>query len=107
MNKVDFNQIKNEIQLVEKNDMALIRSDLARLNSELQKSKIRILEDLRRLQSDVRLDLSLEKGRVRDEQVSQQLKIKEAESLIETEVSHLKTQMETIKWEVILLSCFR
>ncbi len=100
MNKVDFNQIRNEMTLLEQNDLTLLRSDISRLNAELTKTKTRIIEDLRRLQSDVRLELSLEKGRVRDDQANQQLKIKEAESEIDHEVSNLKTQMETIKWEM-------
>ncbi len=108
MNKVDFSQVKNEIQLIEKNDVALLKADTARLGADIGKTKIRIAEELRRLQSDVRLELSLEKGRTRDEQASQQIKIKEAESKIDAEVSNLRTQMETIKWEVryFTLRCF-
>ena len=48
----------------------------------------------------MRLELSLEKGRIRDEQSAQELKIKEADSKIDTEVSTLRTQMETIQWEL-------
>ena len=57
-------------------------------------------EDLNNVQSNVRLELSLEKGRIRDEQSVQEIKIKEAESRIDAEVSNVKTNMEMIKWEM-------
>ncbi|KND02585.1 hypothetical protein, variant [Spizellomyces punctatus DAOM BR117] len=100
INKVDFAHVRNEIQMLEKNDFALLRSDIGRLNAEVEKFRTRMIEDLRRVQSNVRLELSLEKGRIRDEQSAQELKIKEADSRIDTEVSTLRTQMETIQWEL-------
>jgi hypothetical protein len=100
MTKVDSIGLYNEIQMVQKNDFILFKNELHRIQTELDKLKIRIQEDLRSMQSEVRLELSLEKGRLRDEQSSQQLKIKEAESSMDEQVSNLKTQMETIKWEM-------
>ena len=38
-----------------------------------------------------------EKGRIRDQQSQQELKIKEKDSHIDSEVSSIKTQMETIR----------
>lgn len=77
----------NEIKLIEKNDIAILRTDVGRLGLELEKFKTRIAEDLRRIESDVRLELTLEKARIRyeckfidndsEEHTLQQLKIKE------------------------------
>ncbi|KAJ3088595.1 hypothetical protein HK102_008395 [Quaeritorhiza haematococci] len=101
INKVDFAQIRNEILLLGKNEHVLLRADVDRLNAELDKLRSRISEELARgVASNVRLELSLEKGRIRDEQAAQALKIKDAESNIDTEISNLRTQMETIKWEL-------
>ncbi|KAJ3173235.1 hypothetical protein HDU88_004697 [Geranomyces variabilis] len=99
-NKVDFAHVRSEIQMLEKNEFALLRADMGRLNTEVEKFRTRITEDLRRVQSNVRLELSLEKGRIRDEQSAQELKIKEADAQIDTDVSVLRTQMETIQWEL-------
>ncbi|KAI8819568.1 DUF1640-domain-containing protein [Fimicolochytrium jonesii] len=99
-NKVDFAHVRNEIQMLEKNDFGMLRSDIGRLNAEVEKFRTRMVEDLRRVQSNVRLELSLEKGRIRDEQSAQELRIKEADSKIDSEVSALRTQMETIQWDL-------
>ncbi|KAJ3278254.1 hypothetical protein HK104_002517 [Borealophlyctis nickersoniae] len=100
INKVDFAHLRAEIQMLEKNDFVLLRSDIGRLSAEVEKFKVRMAEDLRRVQSNVRLELSLEKGRIRDEQSAQELKIKEADSKIDTEVSTVRTQMETLQWDL-------
>ena len=42
-----------------------LTTDIARIGSELDKLKQRVAEDFRKIESDARLDLSLEKGRFR------------------------------------------
>ncbi|KAI8850794.1 DUF1640-domain-containing protein [Chytridium lagenaria] len=100
MNKVDFNHVRSEIQLLEKNDFANLKSDTARLSGELDRLRLRLAEELRRVQSNVRLELSIEKGRIRDEQSTQELKIKEADAKIDSEIAAIKTQLETVQWDL-------
>lgn len=54
-------------------------------------------------QSGVRLDLNLEKGRMRDELTSRDSKIKEVDTRIEGEISGLRAQMEGVKvrWQIL------
>ena len=60
--KVDFAQLKSELQLMEKNDLAMMKAENDRLAAELEKLKQRLREDITRTQAGVRLDLNLEKG---------------------------------------------
>lgn len=98
--RVDLAHLKSEVSLLEKNEFSLLRADIGRLASEASKIPIKILEESRRVQSNVRLELTLDKGRIREEQNNQEMKIKEANSKIDTEVSNFKTQMESIQWEL-------
>ena len=66
----------------------------------MDKLRVRMTEDLRRVQSNIRLELGLEKGRIRDDQSAQEIRIREVDSRIDSEVSILKTQMETIQWDL-------
>ena len=100
MNRVDFGQVKSEVSLLEKNEFALLKADINRLNNELEKLKQRMVDDLRRVQANVRLELGLEKTLIRDQQASQELRIKETESKIDTEIGNIKTIMETIQWDL-------
>jgi len=49
----------------------------------------------------VRLDLNLEKGRIREEANVQELKIKETETRIEQEVAGLRERVEGVKFSTL------
>ncbi|KAG1140585.1 hypothetical protein G6F37_008954 [Rhizopus arrhizus] len=99
--KVDFAQLKSEIQLIERNDFSMMKTENDRLEGELEKLKQRLRDEIARTQASVRLDLNLEKGRVRDEASAQEIKIKETDTRIESEISGLRTQMEAIKFQIM------
>jgi hypothetical protein len=100
MHKVDFNQVKSEAQFMEKNEFAILKDNLSRLDSEIDKLNQRINEDLSRVQKNVRLDLSLEKSVIREKQSNLELRIIELDSKIDSEISALKTTLETVEWDL-------
>ncbi|KIK93283.1 hypothetical protein PAXRUDRAFT_829120 [Paxillus rubicundulus Ve08.2h10] len=95
--QVDFAQLKSELQLMEKNDLAMIKAENDRLQADMQKLKQRLREEITRTQAGVRLDLNLEKGRMREESSGQELKIKEVDTRIEQEIAHLRTAIQASK----------
>ncbi|KAK7056177.1 Protein fmp32, mitochondrial [Paramarasmius palmivorus] len=95
--QVDFAQIKSELQLMEKNDLAMIKAENDRLVNDIEKLKQRLREEITRTQAGVRLDLNLEKGRLREESSGQELKIKEVEYKIEQEIASLRTNIQASK----------
>lgn len=56
---------------------------------------------MQRAQSSVRLDLNLEKGRIREESSLHELKIKETDSRIEKEVGDLRGLLESVKFSTL------
>ena len=60
--QVDFAQLKSELQLMEKNELAMIKAENDRLVTDVDKLKQRLREEITRTQAGVRLDLNLEKG---------------------------------------------
>ncbi|KAG6854542.1 hypothetical protein C0991_005454 [Blastosporella zonata] len=95
--QVDFAQIKSELQLMEKNDLAMIKAENDRLAADIEKLKQRLREEITRTQAGVRLDLNLEKGRMREESSHQELKIKEVDTRIEQEIAGLRTAIQASK----------
>jgi hypothetical protein len=95
--QVDFAQIKSELQLMEKNDLAMIKAENDRLATDVEKLKQRLREEITRTQAGVRLDLNLEKGRMREESSGQELKIKEVDTRIEQEIAGLRTAIQASK----------
>jgi len=82
---------------MEKNDLAMMKAENDRLAADLEKLKQRLREEVTRTQSGVRLDLNLEKGRMREEASGQELKIKEVETRIEREIAELRTAIQASK----------
>jgi len=95
--KVDFAQLKSELQLMERNDLAMMKAENDRVISDLERLKQRLREEITRTQAGVRLDLNLEKGRMREESSAQELKIKEVDTRIEREIADLRTSIQASK----------
>ena len=64
---------------MEKNDLSMIKAENERLVADIDKLKARLREEVARTQAGVRLDLNLEKGRIREEASRQELKMKEVD----------------------------
>ncbi|CAG8565129.1 14299_t:CDS:2 [Funneliformis mosseae] len=73
--KVDISKLKSEIQIVEKSDF--------------------------NTQGGVRLDLNLERGRIKDESRVLEASLKETHTKIESEIAGLRTNMETVKFQIL------
>ncbi|PVV02596.1 hypothetical protein BB560_002944, partial [Smittium megazygosporum] len=99
--KVDMAQLKSELQMIEKTDFAILKAENERLSGEVQKLKQKLNEEISKTQASVKLDMSLEKGRIRDEQAGQQIRIKKDDAKIEKDILSLKTQIETIKLQIL------
>ncbi|KAJ3306256.1 hypothetical protein HDV03_000176 [Kappamyces sp. JEL0829] len=97
--RVDLAHLRSEVSLLEKNEFTLLKAEVGRLKGESSKIPNRITEECKRVQANVRVELSVDKSRIRDEQAHQELKIKEAISKIDTEVGNFRTAMETIQWQ--------
>jgi hypothetical protein len=101
MYKADFTQLKSEVHMLQKSDFAALKADNERLTQDMDKLKEKMREELNKLQAGVRLDLSLEKGRVRDEAQQHELKIQEVDNRINTEILVMQSNMHSLKWDII------
>lgn len=99
--QVDFARLKSEIQLLERNDFAMMKSENERLMADVEKLKQRLREEVTRTVSGVRLSLNLEKGRIRDESSVHALKIKEVDTRIESEIAGVRTSIQSAKFNVL------
>ena len=82
---------------MERNDLAMIKAENDRLVNDIEKLKQRLREEISRTQAGVRLDLNLEKGRLREESSGQELKIKEVDTRIEQEIAGLRINIQASK----------
>ncbi|KAF9030111.1 mitochondrial protein [Hymenopellis radicata] len=95
--QVDFAQLKSELLLVSKNDLASLKGAHDALQTEVERLKARLREEVTRTQAGVRLDLNLERGRMREEGKKQELKVREVDTRIEQEIAALRTGIQMSK----------
>lgn len=98
--KEEFSQLRSELQALGKNDLASTRQDCDRIATNIEKLKGIFREEINHTLANVRLDLNLEKGRIREQNTVLELKIKETDTRIENEINNMKTQVEAIKLQI-------
>jgi Protein of unknown function (DUF1640) len=99
--KVDFAQLRSELQTLDKNEFTTTKNEHDKLTVEIEKLRQKFREEMGKIQASVRLDLNLEKGRIRDESSVHELKIKETDNRIEQEIGVMRAQLETTKFQII------
>lgn len=99
--KVDFTKLRSELLALDSSDTSMTLASHERLSNDLAKLNSRLRDEVNRAQASVRLDLNLEKGRIREEAKGQELKIKETETRIEQEVAGLRERVEGVKFSTL------
>lgn len=99
--KVDFAKLRSELLSADSTEVNTTRNTHERLTNDVAKLNSRLRDEVSRTQASVRLDLNLEKGRIREESVGQELKIKETETKIEQEVAALREKLELVKFSTL------
>ncbi|KAL9006985.1 MAG: hypothetical protein Q9188_000273 [Gyalolechia gomerana] len=99
--KVDFTKLRSELLAMDSSDTAVTLASHERLSNDIAKLNSRLRDEISRAQASVRLDLNLEKGRIREEAKGQELKIKETETRIEQEVAGLRERVEGVKFSTL------
>jgi hypothetical protein len=99
--KVDFAKLRSELTTLHGNELNPLKNDQERLSSEISRLSARLREEVQRAQSSVKLDLNLEKGRIREESSVHELKVKETDTRIEKEVGDLRGMLESVKFSTL------
>ncbi len=99
--KVDFTKLRSELLAQDKSETSQTLAGYERLNNDIQKLSSRVRDEVGRAQASVKLDLNLEKGRVREEAKGQELKIKETETRIEEVAAGLRERVEGVKFSTL------
>jgi Protein of unknown function (DUF1640) len=99
--KVDFAKLRSELTNTDSTEAQLTRSAHERLSSDLAKLASRLRDEIACTQASVRLDLNLDKGRIREEATAQEMRIKETEARIEQEVAGLRERVEAVKFSTL------
>lgn len=99
--KVDFAKLKGELQTMDKSEFNNLKKETENLRTDLTNLKNRLKEEMTKNQAGVRLDLNLEKGRIREESSIHELKIEDTYTRIDEEISNIQMQIKSTKTQVM------
>ncbi|XP_066502805.1 coiled-coil domain-containing protein 90B, mitochondrial [Hoplias malabaricus] len=114
-----LDSIRKDMVILEKSEFANLRSENAKMKTEIEQIKNRLIEESQKIQANAKLDINLERSRVTDMFTEQEKKLMEVNtefhkknaeiesSAVETtkkidiEVASLKTLLESLKLQTV------
>lgn len=99
--RVDFAKLKDQLLTNDRSEIHLMQSEQERIRNDMEQLRNRLREEITKANAGFRLDLSLEKGRIREESSSHDMQIKDIDTKIEQEVSNMKMQIDSVKTQVM------
>uniref|UniRef100_W5KC79 Coiled-coil domain containing 90B n=1 Tax=Astyanax mexicanus TaxID=7994 RepID=W5KC79_ASTMX len=114
-----LDSIRKDMVILEKSEFASLRSENAKMKTELEQIKNRLFDESQKIRADAKLDINLERSRVTDMFTEQEKKLMEVNSefnkktgeiesstvdttkKIDIEVASLKTLLESLKLQTV------
>ncbi|NXU35992.1 MCUR1 regulator, partial [Drymodes brunneopygia] len=93
--------VKKDMIILEKSEFSALRSENEKIKLELQQIKKQVMDEITKVRSDNKLNLSLEKSRVKELHAQQDRALTQTDRKIDTEVADLKTMLESHKLDNI------
>ncbi|NWX57469.1 MCUR1 regulator, partial [Promerops cafer] len=93
--------VKKDMIILEKSEFSALRSENEKIKLELQQIKKQVTDEITKVSADNKLNLNLEKSRVKELHAQQDRALTQTDRKIDTEVADLKTMLESHKLDNI------
>ncbi|NXP67159.1 MCUR1 regulator, partial [Chloropsis cyanopogon] len=93
--------VKKDMIILEKSEFSALRSENEKIKLELQQIKKQVTDEITKVHADNKLNLNLEKSRVKELHAQQDRALTQTDRKIDTEVADLKTMLESHKLDNI------
>ncbi|QLG72900.1 hypothetical protein HG535_0D06090 [Zygotorulaspora mrakii] len=99
--RVDFAKLRDQLLCADSSEFHNLQNEYERVRTDLDKLRNKLREEITKANAGFKLDLSLEKGRIREESSHHDLQIKEIETKIDQEVNNMRMQIDSVKTQVM------
>ncbi|XP_038674461.1 coiled-coil domain-containing protein 90B, mitochondrial isoform X2 [Scyliorhinus canicula] len=96
-----LDSIRKDMVILEKSEFSNLRMENEKIKIELEHLKQQLLDEVKKIRSDTKLDMNLEKSRIMDMNSGTDRAITETNKKIDTDVASLKTMLESLKLETM------
>ncbi|GAB4847499.1 hypothetical protein Ancab_026558 [Ancistrocladus abbreviatus] len=94
-------KFKSEVQSSQEHHFALLQRETEKLQGDIDKLRSELRYEIDKVTAGQRLDLNLEKGRIRDELANQNAETTNLTNKLDREIHALRAQLEAAKYDVI------
>lgn len=101
MQEAAFAKLQTEVQSSQEKKISSIHRETEKLRVDNEKLKSEIRYEMDKVSAGQRLDLNLERGRIKEELANQSVETSNLTNKLDKEINALKTQLEASKYEVI------
>eukprot|EP00850_Spirogloea_muscicola_P018017 SM000160S02558 [mRNA] locus=s160:247189:249484:- [translate_table: standard] len=96
-----LSKFKAEMQSTQDHHFTTLQRETERLRTDIEKMRSELRYEIDKVTAGQRLDLNLEKGRIREELATQSQETAELTNKLDREINTLRTRVEAAKYEVI------
>ncbi|XP_044470114.1 protein FMP32, mitochondrial-like isoform X2 [Mangifera indica] len=97
----NLSQFKSQVQSSQDHHFALLQHETEKLRNDIEKMRSELRYEIDKVTAGQRLDLNLERGRIRDELANQNAETSHLTSKLDREIHELRAQLEAAKYDVI------
>ncbi|PHT36046.1 hypothetical protein CQW23_23746 [Capsicum baccatum] len=99
--EASLSKFKSEVQSSQEHHFSLLQRETEKLRNDIEKMRSELRYEVDKLTAGQRLDLNLERGRIRDELANQNAETTNLTNKLDREIHALRAQIEAAKYEVI------
>ncbi|XP_020599608.1 protein FMP32, mitochondrial-like isoform X1 [Phalaenopsis equestris] len=97
----NLSKFKSEVQSLQEHHFSLLQRETEKLKTDIEKMRSELRYEVDKVTAGHRLDLNLERGRLRDELAKQSAETSDLTNKLDREIHALKAQLEAAKYDVI------
>ena len=101
LQEAKLSKFKAEVQSSQGHHFSLLQHETEKLRNDIEKMRSELRYEIDKVTAGQRLDLNLERGRIREELTSQNAETSNLTNKLDREIHALKAQLEAAKYDVI------
>ncbi|KAI8375712.1 hypothetical protein EDC96DRAFT_496275 [Choanephora cucurbitarum] len=99
--KAALSELRTEVQVMRKNDMQTLQTDLSVLTREVDGLEQQLNEGVADMKNEIQMDMNNCKNETREDQKDMELKIQEVNNKFTIRLGDIRTEIEAVRWETI------
>lgn len=99
--KAALSELRTEVQVMRRNDMQTLQTDLSLITREVDSLEQRLSEGVADMKNEIQMDMNNRKNETQEDQKGMDMKIQEINNKFTIRLGDIRTEIEAVRWETI------